>query len=413
MGESGLNEVKSKVLVVDDEPGILNAIRRVLRKETFEIVVTEEPEEALQRLQHEAFAALISDQRMPTMEGTYLLEQARELTPDTVRILLTGYVDIHVAIEAINRGEVFRFITKPWDDEKLRSTVRQAVSQFELKQENKRLNALTEKQNSELAQLNKELAAAHQQEVHNASRIQQGLLQSQGLPELAGLEIAVLSIPSQQIDGDFYDFFEHGDHCLDLVVGDVMGKGVPAAILGAATKNQLLRAMNQLLADGGTLPSPEEVVSLAHVGVTRQLIDLESFVTVCYARFKLNEGQLDFVDCGHTKSVHFSRRSMACTTLQGRNMPLGVSASERYEQVRVTLEPGDILVFYSDGLTEAQNFAGELFGIERLIELVYQHCNVPPADLVEALHTAAVEYMGIEAFTDDFTCIVCRIKESV
>ena len=277
MGETGA-ENPVRILLVDDERGIINAVRRVLRREGWEIVSTQDPHEALKLIEEEAFAVILSDQRMPAMEGTALLQQAREIAPDTVRIILTGYVDIEAAIEAINHGAVFRFITKPWDDEDLRSTIRQAVTQYRLVGENKRLLRLTEAQNAELAQLNRDLARAHEEEVENAYRIQQTLLQSQEYPQVEGIDIAALSIPSQQIDGDFYDLIRLEDGCIDVVVGDVMGKGVPAAILGAATKNQFWRALVRSLAgaEKGCLPSPEEIVGLAHADLTPQLIELET-----------------------------------------------------------------------------------------------------------------------------------------
>src|SRR5262249_39811908 len=147
---------------------------------------------------------------------------------------------------------------------------------------------------------------------------------------LPGVRVAALTIPSQQIDGDFYDFFQHSEQCLDVVVGDVMGKGVPAALLGAAIKSHLLRALSHLIISSkqGKLPDPEEIVTSVHAEVTKQFINLESFTTLCYMRFDLARRRVDFIDCGHTKTVHFRRRTGACETLQGENMPLGFSERE-------------------------------------------------------------------------------------
>ena len=258
-----------------------------------------------------------------------------------------------------------------------------------------------------------ELARAREQEVEIGFKIQQTLLLEQPPQDLPGVSAAALTIPSQRIDGDFYDFFNHKDTCLDVIVGDVMGKGIPAALLGAATKSHFLQALSRMmsLSEPGTLPEPKDIVTLAHAEVARQLIELESFVTVCYARFDLVTRRLDLVDCGHTTTIHYRHGPRSCALLHGENLPLGVSEHEIFEQVSVTVEPGDVLLFYSDGLTETRNAAGELFGIERLADCVQQHGHLPPRELVESIRLAAVEFAGSERFGDDLTCVAVRIED--
>ena len=258
-----------------------------------------------------------------------------------------------------------------------------------------------------------ELARAREQEVEIGFKIQQTLLLEQPPQDLPGVRAAALTIPSQRIDGDFYDFFNHRDTCLDVIVGDVMGKGIPAALLGAATKSHFLQALSRLisLAAPGVLPEPKDIVTLAHSEVARQLIELESFVTVCYARFDLVERRLELVDCGHTTTIHYQAATAACRLLQGENLPLGVSESEIFEQMSVRVEPGDVFLFYSDGLTEARNAEGELFGIERLSECVRQHGHLEPRDLIEQIRLEAVAFSRSERFGDDLTCVAVQIEE--
>jgi sigma-B regulation protein RsbU (phosphoserine phosphatase) len=258
-----------------------------------------------------------------------------------------------------------------------------------------------------------ELARAREQEVEIGFKIQQTLLLDQPPRDVPGVRVAALTIPSQRIDGDFYDFFKHRDDCLDVIVGDVMGKGIPAALLGAATKSHFLQALSRLLAlaEPGTLPEPRDIVTLAHSEVARQLIDLESFVTVCYARFDLEHRTVDFVDCGHTTTIHFRASTGTCAMLQGENLPLGVSEREIYEQIRVQLESGDVLLFYSDGLTETRNNDGELFGIERLAECVRIHGRLEPEELIDQIRQAAVAFSNSETFGDDLTCVAVRIED--
>ncbi|MBX3278697.1 MAG: anti-sigma factor antagonist [Acidobacteria bacterium] len=250
------------------------------------------------------------------------------------------------------------------------------------------------------------------QEVEIGSKIQKTLLFGQPPHTAAGLEIAALTLPSQFIDGDFYDFFDHSAACLDLIVGDVMGKGIPAALLGAATKSHFLRSLSRLLAStpNGQLPPPEEIVMIAHSEVTGQMIELDSFATLCFARFDTASSRLTFVDCGHTPTIHYHSRSQTTRLLKGDNMPLGFSEGERYRQNSVSFKPGDVFLFYSDGLTEARNPQDEMFGEERLATFVRINSNLPPGELVANIRAAVVEFCGTEKFADDSTCIAVRIR---
>ncbi len=145
------------ILFVDDEENILSSLRRVFRKEGYNILTATGGEEALRLFEDNEISLVISDQRMPEMTGVELVERVRKVSPDTVRIILTGYADIKAAVAAINKGQVFRFIGKPWHDEDIRLVVRDALRQLELKRENERLQELTKRQNRELKELNAHL----------------------------------------------------------------------------------------------------------------------------------------------------------------------------------------------------------------------------------------------------------------
>jgi putative nucleotidyltransferase with HDIG domain len=145
------------VLFVDDEVNILKAVKRLLRNEAWEVLCAGRPQEALELLDTSAVQVVVSDQRMPEMSGVDLLSAVRERHPDVVRMMLTGYTEMNVAVEAINRGEIFRLITKPWNDEELKATLRQAFDHFDLKEEIKRLNQVTREQNFKLQDMNRNL----------------------------------------------------------------------------------------------------------------------------------------------------------------------------------------------------------------------------------------------------------------
>lgn len=145
------------LLFVDDEPNILSALRRLFRTQGHRILTAGSGAEALSILDREPIDLVISDMQMPEMNGARLLESIRARWPKTVRILLTGHADMASTIEAINRGEIYRYVSKPWNDDDLLLTVRDALERKRLESENERLNELTLRQNEELKILNASL----------------------------------------------------------------------------------------------------------------------------------------------------------------------------------------------------------------------------------------------------------------
>jgi putative nucleotidyltransferase with HDIG domain len=145
------------VLFVDDEVNILKAVQRLLRPEEMTVLCASTGEEALEILSKTKTQVVVTDQRMPEMSGVDLLSSVRQRHPDIVRMMLTGYTEMNVAVEAINRGEIYRLITKPWNDDELRATIRQAFEQADLKDEIKRLNHITREQNFKLQDMNRNL----------------------------------------------------------------------------------------------------------------------------------------------------------------------------------------------------------------------------------------------------------------
>jgi putative nucleotidyltransferase with HDIG domain len=145
------------VLFIDDEANILKALQRLLRNEGCRVLTAARGSDALDLLDRERPQVVVSDQRMPEISGVDLLQSVRQRHPDVIRILLTGYTEMNVAVEAINRGEIFRLVTKPWNDEELKATLRQAFDTFDLKSEIRRLNQVTREQNLKLQELNRGL----------------------------------------------------------------------------------------------------------------------------------------------------------------------------------------------------------------------------------------------------------------
>ena len=170
------------VLCVDDEPNILSSLKRALRGEGYCVMTATSGAQALAMMEQMPVDLVISDMRMPVMDGAQLLEQVRERWPQVVRILLTGHADMASTVAAINRGRIFRYIHKPWDEPELLLAVRQGLQMLELERERARLEALTRQQNQQLQAINGELeqrVAARTQELQDANlRIQRNYLKS-------------------------------------------------------------------------------------------------------------------------------------------------------------------------------------------------------------------------------------------
>jgi response regulator RpfG family c-di-GMP phosphodiesterase len=145
------------VLFVDDEVNILKALQRLLRSEPVEVLTANRPSEAFELIERYQPQVIVTDQRMPEMSGVDFLSSVRDQNADIIRMMMTGFTDMTIAVEAINRGEIFRLITKPWNDEELKATLRQAFDHFDLKAEIKRLNQVTREQNFKLQDMNKNL----------------------------------------------------------------------------------------------------------------------------------------------------------------------------------------------------------------------------------------------------------------
>ena len=152
-----INVTEHAVLFLDDEPNILKAIQRLLRNEPMRVLTATDPNEALDILRETPTQVVVTDQRMPSMSGVDFLSAVRDQHADVVRIMLTGYTEMNIAVEAINKGEIYRLITKPWNDDELRSTLRQAFDHHDLKTEIKRLNTVAREQNFKLQDMNRNL----------------------------------------------------------------------------------------------------------------------------------------------------------------------------------------------------------------------------------------------------------------
>ena len=145
------------LLCIDDEPNILNALKRLLRKEDFKLLTANSGKAGLDLLAENEVHVVVSDQRMPEMSGTEFLKAVKAAYPDIIRIILTGYTDVDSISEAINEGHLYKFFLKPWNDQNLKLEIRQALEQYDLMQDNKRLHDEVIQKNEALEKVNENL----------------------------------------------------------------------------------------------------------------------------------------------------------------------------------------------------------------------------------------------------------------
>lgn len=261
--------------------------------------------------------------------------------------------------------------------------------------------------------LRADLEKAREQEMLIGFQIQKLLLMGKPPRGIKGAKIGSVTIPSIGVDGDFFDFFKLSQFSFDVLVGDVMGKGVPAALMGAAAKSQFQRALNRLLLffPRNVFPTPEDIMAKVHSEITPQLSSLDSFISLHFARFDMKQRHVFLINCGHTMIIHFHHISKSATLIPGNHPPLGINPSEVYRQIRVPFETGDIFVIFSDGVTDARNAAGNFFGTKSLVRLVEQHYSLKPTDLIKEIINSVVSFSGAKTFDDDLTLVVISANQ--
>jgi len=151
----GEKDMEDSILIVDDEPDVISAIKRSLMEETYNIFSANSGVEGLKILKEHKIKLVISDEKMPGMSGTEFLSAIKNIFPATIRIMLTGHANIQAAMKAVNSGEIYRFFAKPWDDVELKLSIHSAIDKYDLEEENRRLLKTVKRQGSELKQLEK------------------------------------------------------------------------------------------------------------------------------------------------------------------------------------------------------------------------------------------------------------------
>ncbi|MCY3910169.1 MAG: SpoIIE family protein phosphatase [bacterium] len=376
-----------KILVVDDEPDleplILQRMRRQIRASEYEFVFAQNGVEALEKLNADSTIDMVlSDINMPKMDGLTLLQQLPDVDPNLRAVIISAYGDMDNIRTAMNRG-AFDFVTKPIDFDDLKITITRT------------LEHLAEWRD---ALSSRDQLVALQNELSIASQLQQSILPKKP-PVSDEFEVSANMEPARNVGGDFYDYFKLDDQ-IGLVVADVSDKGIPASMFMMSSRTALKGA-----AIG--VRDPQMVLSEIN-NQLQQDNPTFMFVTLIYALFNPSSGSLTYSIAGHDPPLLVSADGTVTELPLTKGVALGIAPDVVYTQESVTLTPGDTIILFTDGVTEAMNTDNQQFGLQRLTEVFD---GKPPESALaanEAVFDHVRKFAGDAPQSDDITCLTLR-----
>ena len=386
---NSLNPVK--ILVVDDEidlePLIRQKFRRQIREGVYNFVFALNGVEALSRIiEFPEIGIVLSDINMPEMDGLTLLTRLKELkNPGLKTVIVSAYGDMDNIRTAMNRG-AFDFLTKPISFDDLEITINKTLEEITMiwqsMQEHDQLISI-------------------QQDLQTAREIQQAILPKlfPPFPERTDFEIYGSMRAAKEVGGDFFDFFMIDNERLGFVIGDVSGKGVPAAIFMAVSRT-LIRATGLKGISAGEC-----------MNYVNRLLCSESvscmFVTVFYGILNLPTGEVEYINAGHTPPYILTDKGFRKVEMTGGTI-LGCMEDFHYQSRKVVMEPGNLLFLYTDGVTEAFNSSDELYGEQRLEVYLDRSRGVAMEGIVKESISEVMEFSSGVPQSDDITLLAIR-----
>jgi len=381
-----------KMLVVDDEPDLELLIRQKFRKQIreneYEFVFAHNGIEALTRVaEHPDVHLVLSDINMPEMDGLTLLSKIGELQNPTLKaVIVSAYGDMENIRTAMNRG-AFDFVTKPIDFTDLEVTINKTIQQVLLIKQ-----ALKEH----------EQLLSFQQDLNVAARIQQSILPRTfpAFPHRKEFDLYATMVPAKEVGGDFYDFFFLDEHHLAFVVGDVSGKGIPAAIFMALSRTVLKAIASRVENPGECLRQVNEMLIPES--------DTAMFVTIFYAVLNTQSGELTFSNGGHNPPYLVSAGGDVTPFEYVGGPIIGKIPGLTFDSKTITLNPGDTVFMFTDGVTEAMDPSRNLFEEPRLIESLKRGKDFKLTDLLQAVSLELKTFASTEPQSDDITMLSMR-----
>ena len=376
-----------KVLLVDDDAMVLAGLKRQLRNQ-FSVDTALSGEDALKQvLENGPYAVIVSDFMMPGMNGIEFLSRVKKSNPDTVRMMLTGTADMPTAIRAVNEGSIFQFHPKPCPAGTLCQAIQSAIGEYR-------------KVISDQKQLNNFKSSMAQ-----ASQVQQKLMPKSD-PQVDGFDIAGKSIWCDETGGDYYDFLYpavNGKKRIGIVVGDVTDHGIPSALL-MTTARAFLRERVQ--------PPPSEcaaIISDVNKRLVRDVEELNLFMTMFYSEIAIKEKMIRWVKAGHEPAILYTPGTDSYELLAGEGLPLGVMEDAVYKESQKQINCGQIILIGTDGFKEAVDTHGEMFGNERLLNVIRQYADQPARYILDKAFESLNDFRYPLEPDDDETLVVIKV----
>jgi len=370
--------MKPRILIADDQPDLLDALKLLLKGQGIEFDAVTSPDAALNALNSRPFDLVLMDlnytgDTTSGREGIDLLARVQAVDALLPVIVMTGWGSVDLAVEAMRRG-VRDFVQKPWDNAQLLTTLHKEI---------------------EAGRARRREEAAERRELSEALKIQQRLLPQQ-VPEIEGWELAVSWQPANGVGGDCFDMIRLGDTRLAISIADVVGKGIPAALL-MSNLQAAVRAFASEAVEPQALCHQVNRILCGNIAEGR-------FISFFYSVLDAPTGVMTYTNAGHYLPM-LVRADGAVERLGAGGPVLGVLPDAEYEQAHVGIGPGDRLVMFTDGLTEARSAADEEFGEERLLDAAVAHraCSAPA--LQARLADSVATFTG-GRLQDDATLIV-------
>jgi len=371
-------DMKPRILIADDQPDLLDALKLLLKGQGIEFDAVTSPEAALNALNTRPFDLVLMDlnytgDTTSGREGIDLLARVQAVDALLPVIVMTGWGSVDLAVEAMRRG-VRDFVQKPWDNAQLLTTLHKEI---------------------EGGRARRREEAAERRELSEALKIQQRLLPQQ-VPQIDGWELAVSWQPASGVGGDCFDMIRLGDTRLAISIADVVGKGIPAALL-MSNLQAAVRAFASEAVEPQALCHQVNRILCGNIAEGR-------FISFFYSVLDAPTGVMTYTNAGHYLPM-LVRADGAVERLGAGGPVLGVLPDAEYEQAHVGIGPGDRLVMFTDGLTEARSAEDEEFGEERLLDAAVAHraCSAPA--LQARLADSVATFTG-GRLQDDATLIV-------
>lgn len=380
-----------RTLIADDDADILTALRLLLANDGYELETVSSPAALLEAIERSQFDVVLMDLNYARdttsgREGIDLISRVHAIDPSLPIVVMTGWATVDLAVEAMRRG-VRDFVQKPWENSRLLQTMHKQVRHARARRNIQHRLAQTRKTD---AQFKRELIEARE--------LQENLL-ANTTSEIAGFQVAAQWQPATTVGGDYIAAFHIDDEHAALCVADVVGKGLPAALLMA----NFQAALKSLAADH---LSPADVSTRIN-DLLYANIPLHKFVTAFYAVVNIPNRSLTFTNAGHNPPL-LVHKNGECVRLEAGGSVLGAFPNASFAEEQVQLQRGDRLLLFTDGLTEAVDQYGEQFGEQSLIDLLRDHSHENAEDLKDILFKAVGQFCG-NTFRDDAALMVIGI----